>query len=266
MRSGSGGSTSGVNSQGVISPCFARASSSVASRGPLNVITRQRGRLAPFMSVDLLKHWPTMSAADRWASLFRRDSRDGSQGCRRFALIIRSCPYITICYTRPMNMVEHLRTSEGLSQAEFAEEFGVSQPAISLYESGRRSPNLDTFIEAAANYGQRVVLVPASVEPSHDRSERFGRLLHLRVAEHLLRDPRRVRSIARENLERFPDSAPEPYVKEWRRLLDEEQETELLTVLSVPDRNNTGLLSSSPFAGVIPDTERHELLDRSRSG
>ena len=164
-----------------------------------------------------------------------------------------------------MNLVQRLRISAGLSQAEFAEEFGVSQPAISLYESGRRSPNVDTFIEAAANYGQRVVLVPASVERPHDRSERFSRLLHLRVAEHFLRDPRHVRSIARENLERFPHSAPEPYIDEWHQLLEEGQETELLTILCIPDRNNTGLLSSSPFAGVIADGERHELLDRSRS-
>ncbi len=164
-----------------------------------------------------------------------------------------------------MNLVEHLRNSEGLSQAELAEGFGVSQPAISLYESGHRSPNLDTFIQRAANYGRRVVLVPANVEPPHDRSERFARLLHLRVAEHFLRDPRRVRSIARENLERFPHLAPEPYTDEWRRLLEGGQETELLTVLCIPDRNNTGLLSSSPFAGVIADSERHELLGRSRS-
>jgi transcriptional regulator with XRE-family HTH domain len=164
-----------------------------------------------------------------------------------------------------MNLVEHLRNANGLSQAEFAEEFGVSQPAISLYESGRRSPNLDKFVEAAAKRGQRVVLVPASIEPPHDRSERFGRLLHLRVAEHFLRDPHRVRSIAHENLARFPDSAPVAYNDEWRRLLGEGRETELFTVLCIPDRNNTGLLSSSPFAGVIADDERHELLDMSRS-
>lgn len=164
-----------------------------------------------------------------------------------------------------MNLVEHLRKSEGLNQTTFAEEFGVSQPAVSLYESGRRSPNLDTFVEAAANYGQRLILVPASVEPAHDRSERFSRLLHLRVAEHFLRDPRRVRAIAQENFERFPDSAAQPYIDEWRRLLDEGEETVLLAVLCIPDRNNTGLLSSSPFAGVIDEDQRQELLDRSRA-
>lgn len=163
-----------------------------------------------------------------------------------------------------MNLVERLRNANGLSQAEFADEFGVSQPAISLYESGQRSPNLDKFVEAAEKHGQRVVLVPASIEPSHDRSERFGRLLHVRVAEHFLSDPQHVRSIAHENLERFPDSAPAAYNDEWRRILAEGRETELLTVLCVPDRNNTGLLSSSPFAGVIADDERHELLERSR--
>ncbi len=163
-----------------------------------------------------------------------------------------------------MNLVEYLRHLGGMTQAEFAEKLGVTQPAISLYESGRRSPNLDSFIEAASRFGRQAVLVPAALEPSHDRSERFSRILHLRVAERFILDSQEVRSIATENLERFGHIMPDPYVEEWSRLLSEGNDAMLLVVLCVPDRDNTGLLSSSPFAGVIPDSERLELLERSR--
>lgn len=162
-----------------------------------------------------------------------------------------------------MNLVERLRRLGGLSQAEFAERLGVTQPAVSLYESGRRSPNLDSFIEAASRLGHRTVLVAADFPASHDRSERFSRLLHLRVAEHFLVEPAQVRSIAATNLERFGDHMPGSYVEEWSHLLAEGNDAVLLLTLCIPDRDNTGLLSSSPFAGVISDDERLDLLQRS---
>lgn len=142
----------------------------------------------------------------------------------------------------------------------------MTQPAISLYESGRRSPNLDSFVEVASRLGRQTVLVPAALEPSHDRSERFSRLLHLRLAEHFLLGPQEVRSIAAENLKRFGHTMPDPYAEEWSHLLHEGNDAMLLLTLCIPDRDNTGLLSSSPFAGVIPDAERLELLERSRVG
>jgi len=140
----------------------------------------------------------------------------------------------------------------------------VTQPAISLYESGRRSPNLDSFVDIASRFDRQVALVPATIDTSHDRSERFSRLLHLRVAEHFLLDEEKVRSVAAENLKRFSDTIPSSYEEEWSRLLREGNDTMLLVTLCIPDRDNTGLLSSSPFAGVVPASERVELLDRSR--
>ncbi len=172
---------------------------------------------------------------------------------------------ITICYTGSVNLILRLRQLVGLSQSELADQLGVSQPAVSQYESGRRSPNLDAFVDVASRFARRALIVPDRITPSHDRSERFSRLLHMRVAEHLLLDGDRVRRIAHENLDRFGDLMPDPYSNEWHRLLEPTNDTELLSVLCIPDREMTGLLSSSPFAGVVSEDERRYLLERSRA-
>lgn len=164
-----------------------------------------------------------------------------------------------------MGLVKRLRHLAGANQAELAKRFDVSQPAISQYESGRRSPNLDRFVAVAEGLGRRLVLVPDRITQSNDRSERFSWLLYQRVAEHFVSDPGRVRRIGHRNLRMFSHTTWLPYVEEWQRLLDPRNETELLVVLCIPDVEMTGLLSSSPFAGVLSDHERTDLLDLSRS-
>ena len=161
-----------------------------------------------------------------------------------------------------MSLLRQLRTSHRLTQAALADLMSVTQPAIAAYESGRRSPNLDAVEDLGLRLGRRLIVVPAEVVPSHDRSERFSRLLHQRVAEHLLMDPEGVRGHGLVWLERHADSAPGFYDNEWKRLLQPENGVELFVTLCVPDSETTGLLSSSPFAGLLSDNERIELLQR----
>ena len=40
-----------------------------------------------------------------------------------------------------------LRRSRGMTQAELAETTGISQPNLSAYESGRRTPSVETLNE-----------------------------------------------------------------------------------------------------------------------
>lgn len=42
-----------------------------------------------------------------------------------------------------------LRKQFGLTQEELAQEFCISRSSISLYESGKRAPNLDLVLQAA---------------------------------------------------------------------------------------------------------------------
>ena len=162
-----------------------------------------------------------------------------------------------------MNLLRRLRLNQRLTQAALAELMSVTQPAIAAYESGRRSPNLDAVEKISLRLGRRVALVPSSVAPSHDRSELFSRLLHQRVAEHFVADPSRVRRHGTSWLAQQASTAPGHYDEQWAELLRPENEVDLLVTLCVPDAETTGLLSSSPFAGLLSENERLELLERS---
>ncbi|MCA1843997.1 MAG: helix-turn-helix domain-containing protein [Actinobacteria bacterium] len=64
--------------------------------------------------------------------------------------------------------IRALRTSRGLSQGDLAEIVGISQPNLSAYEQGRRTPTLDTLnrivvacgYELAATDGRRTIYCP----------------------------------------------------------------------------------------------------------
>lgn len=71
-------------------------------------------------------------------------------------------------------LVETARIRADLTQAELAERAETSQPAIALYEAGRRSPSLETLerILRAAGYEMRIRL-----EPIDDHDEVLERWL-----------------------------------------------------------------------------------------
>lgn len=66
-------------------------------------------------------------------------------------------------------LIRIARDKAGLTQTELAERAGVSQQAISAYETGRKEPTLPTLqhLVAAAGYEMRIQLEPAD---DHDRS------------------------------------------------------------------------------------------------
>lgn len=49
------------------------------------------------------------------------------------------------------NIFKRLRTSSGLTQAEFAEKIGISRSTIGMYETGAREPDFET-LEAIADF------------------------------------------------------------------------------------------------------------------
>lgn len=49
------------------------------------------------------------------------------------------------------DVLVYLRKREGLSQAELAKRIGLTRSAISMYETGKREPDLETF-EIFADY------------------------------------------------------------------------------------------------------------------
>lgn len=76
--------------------------------------------------------------------------------------------------------IETARRAAGLSQAELAERAGTSQPAISAYEAGRKTPSAETFSKLLAASGARLAVRPARAAVRSltlNERERRGRIL-----------------------------------------------------------------------------------------
>lgn len=57
---------------------------------------------------------------------------------------------------RAQDIIRSARVRQGLSQAELADRAGTSQPVISAYENGRRSPSIGTLRRLVAAAGERL--------------------------------------------------------------------------------------------------------------
>ena len=95
--------------------------------------------------------------------------------------------------TYSRHLIRIARRQAGLTQAVLASRAGTSQAAMSAYESGRRSPSVDTLcrILAAAGFEVRMRLAPPD---THTSSLAIAETLlpAQDVADH--RDRERVRS------------------------------------------------------------------------
>ncbi|GAA4383300.1 helix-turn-helix domain-containing protein [Hymenobacter koreensis] len=57
------------------------------------------------------------------------------------------------------NNIRKLRTVKKLSQAAFAELFGLARPSVGAYEEGRSEPKMETLIQIAQHFGLSVDLL-----------------------------------------------------------------------------------------------------------
>jgi len=93
----------------------------------------------------------------------------------------------------------------------------------------------------------------------HQRLDRRSLALHRAVAAALCLDPGLVQK-ARDNLARWEQTTPGPWIAEWREVLDGPLDA-LLALLVSPDENATRMRQSSPFTGVLSATERKMIYE-----
>ena len=96
------------------------------------------------------------------------------------------------------NLIQMARLRAGMSQVELARAAKTSQPAVSDYESGKRSPSVETLTRllAAAGFELRMQLVTPD---THDASRKSAEKLLPRkqVRGHINRERKRLTSNGR---------------------------------------------------------------------
>lgn len=153
-----------------------------------------------------------------------------------------------------MNPIRALRARATVTQAVLAQAAGTSQPTIAAYESGRKSPTVDTVERLARSMGLEAIV---EYHPPLTREERRSLVLHRAIGRRLVEEPEQVLTRAHTNLDRMAAhvAAPSQLLDEWRVLLDRPLWA-LLPLLTDPEPWARELRQVTPFGGVLSAGER----------
>ncbi len=86
----------------------------------------------------------------------------------------------------------------------------------------------------------------------------FNLMLHRAVAEKLRQNPKAAMQIARKNLEHWSKNKSFA-LTEWQNILENRTPEEIAKIISQDTDEGQRLRSSSPFAGVLTESERDEI-------
>lgn len=86
----------------------------------------------------------------------------------------------------------------------------------------------------------------------------FGLMLHRAVAEKLRQNPTEVLQIARSNLNRWLKDKHSALL-EWQKIIETCTPEEIIKIISQDTDEGQRLRSSSPFAGVLTESECEEI-------
>ena len=86
----------------------------------------------------------------------------------------------------------------------------------------------------------------------------FSLMLHVKVAEKLRSTPNEILQIARQNLDRWLNKE-NPALREWKEILESKTSEEIIKIIIQDTDEGQRLRSSSPFAGVLSESERDKI-------
>ena len=156
-----------------------------------------------------------------------------------------------------MNAIHELRRKAGLTQTELARIAGTSQPTIAAYETGRKSPTLQTLSRIARRVGLEAMI---SFVPVMTREDRRSLVLHRAIVDRLIKEPQEVLEHARRNLVLMSDRNPHAHslFNEWRSILSRPIDEIVAAVLD-PSFHGRDLRNVTPFAGILSTAERSKV-------
>ena len=168
-------------------------------------------------------------------------------------------------------LVRARRTGLGISQRAAARVCGIPQPMLSRIESGQTDPGVTTLARVLAGLGAELHLELKSLETGGEGRREKHRSLWLNrlVVGELICDPDRVLAIARDNITRWREiHAGRPPIlaamDRWSEILDEGVES-IVATLTGQSEEAEDLRQNSPFAGVLSQEQREQVLASFRS-
>lgn len=156
-------------------------------------------------------------------------------------------------------------STTGTTQSNLARISGVRQPTISQVLTGKIGLSDDQLERLLSCMGFQLEVVRRPVEPRLNRSELRSWRLHRQLSTHLTpqsfptwlpkteRNLRRLRSTVQGE----PHSTN---LDEWEHLLQDRDLPNLFRVLTGLDRHSIDMREVSPLNGLLPESERLELI------
>ena len=95
----------------------------------------------------------------------------------------------------------------------------------------------------------------------HQLADKRSQVLHTKIAEKLRAHPE-LWMIPEQNLQRWEQTMEglSPALYEWHQILQTYSKGKILSLLESPSEEATRLRSSSPFTGILSQSEREEIL------
>ena len=149
----------------------------------------------------------------------------------------------------------------GMTQTKLSQITGIPQGRISEYVTGKRSPSNGTLTLLLGAMGFRPVL---QIEPEPmGRSELRSWMLHRQLSTHLDQLDS-WRDKLHSNLDRIEHSITgEPHrsnIQRWRSLISHRDVKGLRQVMVDPSRDGQEMREVGPFAGLLPEAERLQVM------
>jgi len=157
----------------------------------------------------------------------------------------------------PGRLIAKRRRELGLTQGRLAEIAATSRERINSYEREQVSPQSDTLERVLASMHSELVAVAALTF-----EERRSLAISTAVAVKLRENPSVVMAKGHENIEKMRSIGPgeQPWVDVWESVLALGA-GHVQALLTSVDQFARDLRQSSPFAGVLSEEERREVLD-----
>lgn len=166
-------------------------------------------------------------------------------------------------------LLSQVMSETGTTQTHLSRLSGVRQPSISQFLSGKVDLSDDQLDRLLSCMGFRLEVVRRPVRPDLTRSELRSWMLHRRLSGHLtsqtleLWRPKIEQNLRRER-ESVRGSVHLGNLDRWTELVDVRDVLGLHRVMTGLDRSSIEMREVSPMGGLLPESERLEVMDELR--